>query len=612
MIDAWARGIAGLAAACALALLPFGPGHAFDTLTFDVPDAGDGLQARVSAASGLRDLKDRGITDPQEIVAAARAEYARILGAMYAEGRYNAVISVRVDGREAADLSPFEAPARIGTVAIRVQPGPAFRFGTARVAPLAEGTELPDGFAPGQTAAAGTIRAAAAAGILGWRNAGHAKATPAGQRIVARHADRILDADIALSPGPRLRFGTLTITGETRVRERAIRRIAGFPTGEVYSPQAIETAANRLRRTGAFRSVSLTEAENPNPDGTLDVTLQLADERRRRAGAGVELNSLDGLRLSAFYLHRNLTGSAERLRVDASIAGIGGQTGGFRNDGVDYALGARATRPASWGPDTEVFVLGEIEVEDAPDFYAETARAGIGATRPLGENLQGELALTYSLSQTEDRFGTRSYDVVSLPFALTYDSRDSPLDATEGLYLKGTITPFAGLGDTASGLRLDGDARTYLAFGDRLVVALRGQLGTVEGPALLDIPAADRYFSGGGGTVRGQEFQSLGVRVARGALSAQTGGASFLGASIEARMAVTDTIGAVAFADWGYVSAASLFDFDADAGDSHAGAGLGLRYDTGIGPIRLDVGVPVGGDDAFGDVQIYIGIGQAF
>jgi len=601
------------ATAAAAVLFPISAALAFDTLNVDIPDAGDGLRERVTAASGLRDLKDRGITDPQEIIAAARAEYARILGAMYAEGRYNAVISVRVDGREAADLSPFAAPSRIGTVAIRVQPGPAFRFGMARVAPLAAGTVLPEGFAPGERAGAGIIRDAAAAGVLGWRNAGHAKATPSGQRIVARHADRILDADIALDPGPRLRFGTLTITGETRVRERAIRRIAGFPTGEVYSPQAIETAANRLRRTGTFRSVSLTEAERPNPDGTLDVTLQLADERRRRAGAGLELNSLDGLRLSAFYLHRNLTGSAERLRVDASISGIGGQTGGFRGDGIDYALGARATRPASWGPDTEVYVLGEIEVEDAVDFYAESARVGIGATRPLGENLQGELALTYSLSQTEDRFGQRDYDFVSLPFTLTYDSRDNALDATDGLYLKGTATPFLGLGDTASGLRLDGDARTYLAFGDRLVLALRGQLGTVEGPALFDIPAADRYFSGGGGTVRGQEFQSLGVRVSRGGISAQTGGASFLGASVEARVAVTDSIGAVAFYDWGYVSPASLFDFS-DAGSSHAGAGLGLRYDTGIGPIRLDVGVPVGGDggNAFSDVQIYIGIGQAF
>jgi translocation and assembly module TamA len=596
----------------AAALIAPLPAQAFDRLTFEVPGVGDGLRERVEAASGLRDLRDRDVTDPQEVIATARAEYARLLGAMYAEGRYNAVISVRVDGREAADLSPFAAPARVGTVTVRVDPGAAFRFGTARVAPLAPGTDLPEGFAPGERAGAGLIRQAAAAGVEGWRDTGHAKARPSGQRIVARHAERRLDAEVTLDPGPRLRFGAMTVTGNERVREQAVRRIAGYPEGEVYSPAALETAANRLRRTGAFRSVRITEAEQPNPDGTLDVILALAEERRRRAGAGVELNSLEGITLSAFFLHRNLTGSAERLRVDAAISGIGGQTGGFRGDGVDFFLGARATRPASWGPDTELFVLGEISVEDAPDFYAERASAGIGATRPLGEFLTGELALTFTHTRTEDRFGVRTFDVVAVPFTLTWDNRDSALDATSGFYARGTATPFLGIGGSASGVRLEGDARTYLRFGERLVLAARGQIGTVEGPSLFEIPAADRFFSGGGGTVRGQEFQSLGVQLTRGAISAQTGGASFLGASVEARVGVTDTIGVVAFYDWGFVSPASFFDF-ADAGSSHSGAGLGLRYDTGIGPIRLDVGVPVGGDGAsFEDVQVYIGIGQAF
>ncbi len=588
------------------------PAVAFDRLTFDIAGGGDGLQARVEAASGLRDLQERDVTDPQEVIATARAEYARLLGAMYAEGRYNAVISVRIDGREAADLSPFAAPARVGTVAVRVDPGPTFRFGTARVAPLAPGTPLPDGFARGEDAGAGLIREATAAGVAGWRDAGHAKARLSGQRIVARHAQRRLDAEVTLDPGPRLRFGEMTVTGNARTRERAVRRIAGYPQGEVYSPAALETAANRLRRTGTFRSVRITEADQPNPDGTLDVILALAEERRRRAGAGVEVNSLEGVTVSAFYLHRNLTGSAERLRVDARVSGIGGQTGGFRGDGVDAFLGARATRPGSWGPDTELFVLGEIEVEDAPDFYAERATLGIGATRPLGDALTGELALTVARTRTEDRFGARQFDTVALPFTLTWDSRDAALDATRGIYARGTATPFLGIGETASGLRLEADARTYLRFGDRLVLAARGQFGTVEGPDLLDIPAADRFFSGGGGTVRGHEFQSLGVIETGGAVRAQTGGASFLGASLEARVGVTEAIGVVAFYDWGYVSPASFFDF-ADAGNSHAGAGLGLRYDTGIGPIRLDVGVPVGGDGAgLEAVQVYIGIGQAF
>src|SRR5690606_23497452 len=118
-----------------------------------------------------------------------------------------------------------------------------------------------------------------------------------------------------------------------------------------------------------------------------------------------------------------------------------------------------------------------------------------------------------------------------------------------------------------------------------------------------------RFWSGGGGTVRGQPYQSLGVPLARSALlSVQTGGMSFAAASAELRAAITDRIGAAAFYDAGFVGIDELFG---GTGQWHAGAGIGLRYNTGIGPIRVDVAVPVSGPTGDG-VQIYVGIGQAF
>jgi translocation and assembly module TamA len=108
--------------------------------------------------------------------------------------------------------------------------------------------------------------------------------------------------------------------------------------------------------------------------------------------------------------------------------------------------------------------------------------------------------------------------------------------------------------------------------------------------------------------VRGQPYQSLGVEVLQaGGEPVQTGGTAFLAGSLELRAKVTDKIGVVGFVDAGQVSA---LDFNGSGG-WHAGAGLGLRYDTGFGPIRLDVAAPVGGDTGSG-VQIYVGIGQAF
>ena len=113
------------------------------------------------------------------------------------------------------------------------------------------------------------------------------------------------------------------------------------------------------------------------------------------------------------------------------------------------------------------------------------------------------------------------------------------------------------------------------------------------------------FFSGGGGTVRGQPYESLGIELAP---NVTIGGRSFLGTTLEVRTRVTDTIGGVIFADAGYVDSGSFFD---GSGEWHAGAGVGLRYNTGIGPLRVDIAGPVSGDTGEG-VQIYIGIGQAF
>jgi translocation and assembly module TamA len=113
--------------------------------------------------------------------------------------------------------------------------------------------------------------------------------------------------------------------------------------------------------------------------------------------------------------------------------------------------------------------------------------------------------------------------------------------------------------------------------------------------------------------VRGQPYQALGINVLRsfgtGAANARSGGASFVGAQLEARFDVTDKIGLVGFYDIGLIGIDSL----PQAGDDYiAGAGIGLRYDTPIGPIRLDLATPASGDDIGQDLQVYIGIGQSF
>jgi translocation and assembly module TamA len=580
--------------------------HAQDGVTFAVTGEPPELTDDLRSASLLLAIPSEEQSDPQAVLAAARGEYGRLIGALYARGYYSPVINVRIDGREAALIAPLDVPGRISQVTVNVDPGPIFRFSRSVVAPLAPQTVLPEGFAAGQIAESGQVQAAVTTAVDGWRDIGHARAAPSGQRIIADHAASTLSADVTLDPGPRLRFGTLTITGEARMRERRIRKIAGLPEGEVYSPEELRLATERLRRTGVFRSVTLTEDDTITAPDLIGITATVAEEKTRRYSIGAEVASLEGVTLSGYWLHRNLLGGAERFRIDGEIANLGAQ-----NSGVDYSLGLTIDRPATITPDTTLTFNTRIERLDEDDFSADTFTLGIGFTQIISPQLTARVGLQYDIADGSDAAGDFRFRNLGLPIGVTWDRRDSKTDATRGFFVDAELKPFLGFGETDSGARLTFDARAYRGLGDdnRVVLAGRVQGGLIVGSRLLATPRDELFYSGGGGTVRGQPYQSLGVSVSRGfGPQFQTGGTRFLAVSAEIRTKVTDTIGIVGFVDAGTVSDAT---FGSTLGDWHAGAGLGVRYATGFGPIRLDVAAPVGGNTGDG-VQVYIGIGQSF
>lgn len=582
------------------------PAQSFDTLIFRVNGpAEDTLTASLRAASILAQLEQSGETAPQDVLAAAQGDYARLVEALYAQGYYSAVVRITLDGQEAATIPPFSAPRSVTKVRVRVDPGPIFQFGKTQVAPINKRTELPQGFAKGAPAQATVVRAAAQAAIQGWRAAGHAKADLADQTITARHDDARLDVALAVAQGRKYRFGEVQVVSDSAVRDARIREIAGIPRGEVFDPVAVDDAAQRLRATGTFRSVTVTEAETGGPDDTLDMFIDVTDRKARRFGFGAELSSSEGVMLSGFWMHRNLFGGAERLRIEGQATQLGGP--GME---PDYDLIARFEKPAVYGPDTMFFATTGLSYKSEPDFTDRNFTLGMGVTRAFNKQITGELGIAYSRSDITDRYlpgdPSRLLTVLSLPTALTIDRRDSPLDPTEGLFLRAALEPFSIVNTGDFGGRYGLDLRGYRAFGadDSVVLAGRLQLGGLIGPDAADAPPGFLLYSGGGGSVRGQPFQSLDADYA----GTRLGGRSFAGLSTELRVDVTDTIGIVGFADAGYIGAESFPD---GSGDWHAGAGFGLRYDTPVGPIRFDVAAPVAGDTGDG-VQIYIGIGQAF
>ncbi|MGY6548206.1 MAG: autotransporter assembly complex protein TamA [Roseinatronobacter sp.] len=579
------------------------PLAAFEALEFRFDGTDTGLETELRRASLLRTAQSEGVTDPFEIFTIARAEYGQLIGIFYEAGFYAPTISVRIDGREAADISPLNPPGQIRAIELTLGSGPRFTFGRADLGPISPQTDLPPDFQTGEVARSTVIRDATGAAIDGWRDAGHPLAEPAGQQITARHPANILDVAVQISPGPRLNFGALRPDGQRRTRPSRIVAIAGLPTGQIYSPDDLDRAANRLRRTGTFSSVALRVADTPNPDGSIDVTANVVEAPRRRIGAGIEFDTERGGKLSAFGLHRNLFRGAERLRIEGTVGGLGARSGG-----VDYRLSLDFARPATITPDTSLTLGAVIETEREDDFRARRARLDIGLEQEFSDTLtlRGGVGFLLERADFGPGFDTRrDFRAVLLPFGATWDRRDDLRNPTAGFFLDGDVTPFLGFGGADSGARIYGDARSYLGLGedDSFVLAGRAQIGAVLAADLIDTPRNFLFNSGGSGTVRGQPFRSLGVTVD----GIESGGQGFAALSGELRARATDLIGIVAFADAGYVSERAF----SGQSDWHAGAGLGLRYDTPIGPLRLDVGFPVRGTTGSG-AQLSIGIGHAF
>ena len=232
-------------------------------LDVNLSRGGDDLRSEVRGAMSLVGLLDSDDSTPQALLAAAQADYGRIVSALYGNGRFGPVVSITIDGREAANISPFDAPASIERIAVDIEPGPWFKFGRAEIAPLAQGTEIPETFRVGARAGTAPIREATEAGIRGWRETGHAKAELASQQITADHPAQELDVVLRLAPGPRLRFGDIVVTGNEGVRRTRIREIAGIPQGEVFDPEEITQAERRLRQTGVFSSVAISRSRYP-------------------------------------------------------------------------------------------------------------------------------------------------------------------------------------------------------------------------------------------------------------------------------------------------------------------------------------------------------------
>ena len=210
---------------------------------------------------------------------------------------------------------------------------------------------------------------------------------------------------------------------------------------------------------------------------------------------------------------------------------------------------------------------------------------------------------------TVPRDDGREVLLFGLPVTLSRDATDSLLDPTRGHRLGFTVTPYFGTVERdVAFLAATAGGSAYLALDDaaRYVLAGRGRVGSIVGAKLFEVPANKRFYAGGGGSVRGYEFQTAGPLDED---DDPIGGRSLVELSAEMRIKVTENIGVVPFFDAGTVFESSFPDA---LDELFYAAGIGGRYYTGFGPIRLDVAFPLNKRERDDWFQFYVSIGQAF
>lgn len=550
---------------------------------------------------------DRPIENRFEARRRARAAADDAIAVLRSEGYYAAVVE--------PDISDGDLPRAL----VKVAPGPRFKLGEPRISwigippdPSAiEAAVRALHLSPGQPGRAADVVGAEGRAVAAVQGRGYADVEAEPREVTVDHADASVRPVYRLSAGRIARLGEIRMTTDGRTGAAWIQHLAPWRIGAAYEPQDVAELERRLLDTGVYDSVTvaLAPADTTTPQGLRPIIVSLAERKRRTLELGASYGTTDGLGLDAKLTRYNLLGRADT----ASLLG--------RLSNLDSRAELDVSLPHWRMPRQTLVARTALYRTRTPAYDQEGVMASADVTRRFGPNATFGLTGTYftvggsvDLSRTSEvRIGTLTplgRDVVTIAGLadLALDRSDDPLNPRNGWRISGRAEPtlLSGQG-LVPYLKLQGQIAAYLPFGPRAKTVLAGRLkvGSLINGSLADIPAPQRFYAGGGGSVRGFGYQEVGPRLAD---NTPQGGLSLVEAAVELRHDLTERWGVALFVDAGAVGGAQVPDF----GDLSVGAGVGVRYNLGFGPIRVDLATPVTSRRGQAPFQIYVSVGQSF
>jgi translocation and assembly module TamA len=596
------------------------PAHAADPVAYTVkfhPTGNAALDGAVSGSSQLAALRKTAPAGPFALVARARQDLGRLQTALESFGYYAGTIDITIDGKNLEDPSlpdllqsmPASADAKID---VDVKTGPLFHLGSITLnGTVPEAAKLK--LKSGEPAVASAVLAAGTSLLSALQERGYALAKVDPPVATLHPSSKTLDIRFKVAAGPQVDIGPISFTGLKRMHEAFLRRrLLLVHQGQLYQPSKIEAARQALASVGAFSSVQVQAKPVLDAYGEIPLTFAMEERKLHAVSLNVGYSTDLGASAGVTWSHRDLFGNAEQLNLTAALTGAGGTA----DQGLGYDAKIQFIKPDYYRRDQTLEVDVEGLKQDLISYDQTAITAGPILTRTLSKDWSVSAGLKATQEQIIQEGVTRDYTLLALPVTAHYDGTGvaNPLDdATHGVRATLSATPtesFASPGSTF--VILQGGASTYLdlsALGlarpGRTVLALRGLVGSAQGADEFALPPDQRFYAGGSATVRGYKYQSVGPQFADGN---PVGGTSIDAATIELRQRVWGPVGAAVFADAAQVSTRSA----PFGGRLEEGVGAGVRYYTPIGPVRVDVAVPVTRQADGDSFELYLGLGQAF
>ena len=577
------------------------------------PPGPGAIDAALKGSSSLLSLQKSAPVGPFALVTRAQGDVGRLQAALHSFGYYAASVTLRIDGAgvdEPALPDTLAAKPAGSTVAVTVavERGPLFHLRrVVVVGPVSAADQARLGIAPGDPAVASAVLAAQGNLLTALQETGHPLAKVSDPDAVETPGEQVIDVTFHADPGPRVDLGAITVDGLKATNDSYVRRRLLVRPGEQYDPAAIERARQDLAASGVFSSVNAAIPDRLAPDGSIPLGFKVVERPRHAITFNVAYSTDTGLLGGATFAYRNVFGNAETLTFGAALTQAE-TNAAIQQPGYDFTVGF--TQP-DWHRRDQTLAWNAAYLKENLYAYSRKAvLAGVALSRKLTDTLSGSVGVGGVQERVTQEGVTQSYELAQLPLGLTYDSTGpdglfNPVHGVKGKLLVTPTEPFGGGSSFFTLVQLSGSTYVNLAAEGRSVIALRATVGSALGAGTFQIPPDQRFYAGGSGTVRGYAYQAAGPQFRD---YRPIGGSSLTAGTVEYRQRIGQSFGAAAFIDAGQVGPGSA-PFN---GTLFEGVGVGGRYYTSLGPIRVDVAAPLQKRRKDQILQAYIGLGQAF